>query len=231
MTTLAIGEHASGHLSGPDLPLISYKRLEWEAWQFPDKLSLTIRLWKGERAGSQMEHDLYEVERQDVEGLDGREWLVLNTWNPDPLNPGPYQTITGNAHDCTCTAGKCKKPLCKHRVALTMLLEQLAHPEPSPVSDPARTWETRATPAVRFDVVGKRDPVPTVDESVKDRRAFRRLLTRANLDWPTALEILNERMWPALPYRPKATLSDITKKDLETLAEEIIARVYENMGV
>ncbi len=232
MTTLPIGEQRSGFLTGPDLPLLSYEAMEYVAYEFPKGIALIIRLWKGKRAGSKMESDLYEVERQMVEGQSDPEFLINNRWNPDPLNPGPYRCVLGNTYLCSCTAGNCKVVTgCKHRIVLSMILKELAHPEPATVSDPAQQWETRATPAVRFDTVGKPEPVPTVDEAVASRAGFDTLLERAGITWEIAVAILDGLLVDATPYGNRPRYRDIWPEHLRLLAKEVIARVYENIGV
>ena len=83
---------------------------------------LVIRLWKGTRAGSKMERDAYSVMEGEPVGTMGRLFLVLNT--TDPEQPDVYETVVGPVPHCTCQAGRCKAPSCKHVDSLTALVKE-----------------------------------------------------------------------------------------------------------
>jgi hypothetical protein len=102
-----------------DLPATrSYKRRElvYTPGDRPGEGTAVLTLWKGLRAGSTPERDTYRIEEEDAVGVMGRSFLVLNVH--DDEQPDVYRTTVGPVSLCTCKAGLCKVPTCKHRDAL-----------------------------------------------------------------------------------------------------------------
>lgn len=88
----------------------------------PGEGYLTIRLWRGKRAGSKMESDVYSVmEEAEAPGVPGRSFLLLNTTDGD--QPDVYRCRTGPYAACTCKAGLCGFK-CKHCDSLTALISE-----------------------------------------------------------------------------------------------------------
>lgn len=107
-------------------PTLTYRRREATLipGDRPGEFHLTIRLWKGRRAGSRMEEDTYAVEEEDSVGVPGRSFLLVNL--TDDSQPDAYRCVVGGRDThCTCTAGQCRVPAgCKHRDSLAALIEE-----------------------------------------------------------------------------------------------------------
>ena len=117
---------------GGDLqPTLTYARREWEWVPTGDGDGvLTIRLWKGERAGSKCESDTYQVQEEHSPGCRGRSFLLLNL--TDESQSDVYRCVVGGPYQhCTCTAGSVKRiESCKHRDALKAMLAEMAPEQP-----------------------------------------------------------------------------------------------------
>ncbi len=99
--------------------------LEWIPGDVPGEGHAIISQWKGRRAGSILERDLYQVvETPAGPGFIGREFLWLN--RGDAEQPDVYKVIlTPHGHTtCTCRAGNCKAPCCKHSDAVKLLIQE-----------------------------------------------------------------------------------------------------------
>ncbi len=113
-------------------PTRTYSRrlLEWIPSNVPGEGHLIISQWKGRRAGSILERDLYQiVETQEPVGRMGRSFLWLNV--SDSGQDDVYRVVIGpGLPTCTCTAAKCKVPGyvdfsgCKHRDATRKLMDE-----------------------------------------------------------------------------------------------------------
>lgn len=116
---------------GGELPAtLTYARREWD-WvpTAEGEGILTIRLWKGKRAGSKCEIDSYQVQEEDSPGCRGRSFLILNLTDPD--QPDVYRCVVGGPYQhCTCTAGSVKRiESCKHRDSIKAMLPEMAADE------------------------------------------------------------------------------------------------------
>jgi hypothetical protein len=88
--------------------------------------TLTITLQKGRRAGSKIERDTYAVERVAQDGSNREGFYLVNLTDPeqeDVYQCRPAGAVHPGYVSCTCTAGNCKVPNCKHRDALAKLIE------------------------------------------------------------------------------------------------------------
>lgn len=126
MTTLFEGLTVGGELE----PTATYAHRAW-AWlpnphkgkgipgqDFDGHLSITLQ--KGRKAGCKIERDGYLVEQQPAPvGFIGRSFLLSNV--TDPKADEVYEVHVGDRGDegsCTCKAGQCRAPCCKHKDAL-----------------------------------------------------------------------------------------------------------------
>lgn len=104
-------------------PTAVYARRE-AAW-VPGKAGegvLTITLWKGMRAGSKSERDVYQVQETDCVGRMGRSFLLLNVFDTD--QPDVYAATVGPTCGCTCRAGLVARFECKHVSACKRLTQE-----------------------------------------------------------------------------------------------------------
>jgi hypothetical protein len=107
-------------------PTLTYSRrlLEWIPGDVAGEGHAIISQWKGLRAGSILERDLYQVVRtQEQPGVMAMEYLWLNIG--DKTQEDVYRVLFGpNINTCTCRAGKCKAPCCKHSDSIGLLVKE-----------------------------------------------------------------------------------------------------------
>ncbi len=101
------------------------RMLEWIPGDVPGEGHAIITLVKGRRAGCIIERDLYQVvETQAGPGYIGREFLWLN--RGDDTQEDVYKVLlTPHGHaTCTCKAGQCQAPCCKHADSIKLLIAE-----------------------------------------------------------------------------------------------------------
>jgi hypothetical protein len=102
----------------PPTPTYSRREAQWVPADEPGEGWLTIRLWKGRRAGSRVERDLYDVQPDGP-----RAWLLLNV--EDPSQPDIYRVCVDprERDPCTCKASMCGLS-CKHYDSVKALISE-----------------------------------------------------------------------------------------------------------
>lgn len=108
-------------------PSLTYpqRMLEWIPGDVRGEGHAIITLVKGRRAGCLSERDLYQVvETPAGPGFIGREFLWLN--RGDVEQPDVYKVLlTPHGHTtCTCKAGVCRAPCCKHADSIKLLVKE-----------------------------------------------------------------------------------------------------------
>jgi hypothetical protein len=85
---------------------------------------LTTTLQRSRRAGAKQDVDTYSVQEHMGHGMPGRVFLLLNL--TDPGQPDVYETFVADdprLSGCSCKAGSCRVPVCKHRDALADIID------------------------------------------------------------------------------------------------------------
>lgn len=102
----------------------SRRMLEWIPGDVRGEGHAIVSQWKGMRAGSILERDLYQVvETQERPFAMAREFLWLN--RGDATQEDVYRVlVTPHGTTCTCRAGKCKAPCCKHSDSVLLLIRE-----------------------------------------------------------------------------------------------------------